>query len=117
MKSKIIMILILIFSCIDLAFAIPTLKNCGNSTVDSYCSNSGCRIDVDPSNAIQSCELDFDTAQQPYFITACWQNYIKGIRFEIMNGNSVMLYPQNYQTSLKGDHIYLICMTSTTQGR
>lgn len=120
MKEKIIITIIAVFSSIAMAIAAPTLKNCASSSVDPFCTNSGCRIDflTNSSNmAITNCEMDFDTPPQSNWWTACWNNLSGQVAVVQTNGTRVNFMPVAPSTTLSGSHIYTICAQSTSQGR
>lgn len=101
------------------ALATPTLKNCGKSTVDQYCSNAGCRIDMDTSTPITNCEVDFDTAAPIPSTVMCTANYPQIMTVvDNTGGNSVNFLPTPGQvTSLSGLHVYFVCGVNIYKGR
>lgn len=117
-NEKIIILAICLCSIITVAWATPTLKNCGGSVVDSACSDTACRVDFDPTNAVTNCELDFASPQTNGWTTECRVSDQSEVQFVIsQDGSHGNFYPLAPLPSLTGKHIYTICWTYTTQNR
>jgi hypothetical protein len=109
MKEKLILTIIVVISSLTIAMATGTLKNCGNSALDQFATDTGFRIDMD-NTVGKTCEYDFASPPPNGWWTGCWLSHPSEVKYQYTDNSIIISAIGN---SLAGYHLYGACDAST----